>query len=87
VIFIQGIWWKPGNFFSRKMKAESDKEKQKYLDHDPNVAPSTFVQTPDGAAGNEEDAFLQFLPGAVGSNTGASDLPEFDDSFEMYEDE
>ena len=68
------------------MKAESDKKKQDFLDFDPDLPLDTFVRNRDVAEGSEEDAFLQFLPGVVGSGEADQGLERYDDSFLMFED-
>jgi hypothetical protein len=68
------------------MKAESDREKQDFLDFDPDLPLDTFAENRDVVEGSEEDAFLQFLPGVVGTTENYEGLARYDDSFLMFED-
>lgn len=68
------------------MKAESDKKRQDFLDFDPDFPLDTFVENRDVVEGSEEDAFLQFLPGMVGTGEVDEGLERYDDSFLMFED-
>ncbi len=87
VMFFGGIWWRRGGFISRKWKTIEEQEKQKHLGEDPDKPLSVFVENPQVTASESEEAFLELAPGVVGEGLPSDRLPNYNDSFEMYEED
>ena len=84
VVFFGGIGWRTGGVLSRRWKMNDERQKQESLGEDPNEPLRVFVKDPQVKASDSEEAYLEFLPGAVGGALPSDFLLPYNDSFEMY---
>jgi len=86
VMFFGGIWWKKRRVISHEWKTEEEKKKQEYLGDNSGESPGVFVEDPQKPSDSEE-AFFELAPGIVGQGLPSDNLPTYNDSFEIFEDE